>query len=294
VPLRQPSDDGGPDAGPDGGSGAGGSRGGGRNLPLAIGSAVVFAVLFVATAFISDWALLTFIAIAAVIGVLEVDAALRGADLRPPSAVVLVGGVAMLVGAYMYGSGGQLAALAATFLGVLLWSLADGDDRRPLRNAGGALLMALWIPFLASFMLLLLRRDGGEWYIIVTVALTAASDIAAYAVGSQVGRRKLAPTISPGKTWEGVIGGVVATMIVAGIGAPLVIDDLSIALAVALGAVVAVVATIGDLSESVVKRSLGVKDLGTLLPGHGGMMDRVDAILFTLPVAHLVLLAGGL
>lgn len=294
MPLRQPSDDGGPDAGPDGGSGAGGSRGGGRNLPLAIGSAVVFAVLFVATAFISDWALLTFIAIAAVIGVLEVDAALRGADLRPPSAVVLVGGVAMLVGAYMYGSGGQLAALAATFLGVLLWSLADGDDRRPLRNAGGALLMALWIPFLASFMLLLLRRDGGEWYIIVTVALTAASDIAAYAVGSQVGRRKLAPTISPGKTWEGVIGGVVATMIVAGIGAPLVIDDLSIALAVALGAVVAVVATIGDLSESVVKRSLGVKDLGTLLPGHGGMMDRVDAILFTLPVAHLVLLAGGL
>ena len=83
-------------------------------------------------------------------------------------------------------------------------------------------------------------------------------------------------------------------MVVAGVGAPLIVDELPVGRAVALGAVVAVVATVGDLAESAVKRSLGVKDLGRLLPGHGGMMDRVDAMLFTLPVAHLVLLAGGL
>lgn len=291
MPPPSPEEDR-PDTDRDGGDVAGRRRSD-RNLPAAVGSAVIFAVLFLAFVFISDWALLAFVAAAMVIAVLEVDAALRAIELRPPSALVLVGGVAIIVGSYVLGAPGQLAALAATVLAVVLWSLAGRDDAHPLRSAGGALLMTLWIPFLASFMFLLLRRDGGEWYIVVTVVLTAASDIAAYAVGSRLGRRKLAPAISPGKTWEGVAGGVVATM-VAAVAAPLVIDDLSIALAVVLGAVIAAVATIGDLSESMVKRSLGVKDLGTLLPGHGGMMDRVDALLFTLPVAHVVLLAGGL
>lgn len=266
----------------------------GRNLSLAVGSAVVFAVLFLAVAFLSNWALIGFIAIVMVIGMLEVDAALRTVDLRPPTAVVLVGGLVMLVGAFVYGPIGQFAGLAMTFFGVLVWSLADTDDTKPLRSAGGALLIAMWIPFLASFLALLLRRDGGEWYVVITVALTAASDIAAYAFGSQLGRHKLAPAVSPGKTWEGFVGGVFATMLVAGIGAPLLVDTLSIGRAVALGALIAVVATVGDLAESAVKRSLGIKDLGNLLPGHGGMMDRVDAMLFTLPVAHLVLLAGRL
>jgi len=266
----------------------------GRNLFLAVGSAVVFAVLFLAVAFISNWALIGFIAMIMVIAVLEVEAALRTVDLRPPTAVVLIGGLGMLIGAFVLGATGQLAGLAVTFFGILLWSVTAADDTRPLRSAGGALLITLWVPFLASFLSLLLRRDGGEWYVVITVALTAASDIAAYAFGSQLGRHKLAPAVSPGKTWEGFIGGVVVTMLVAGVGAPLLVDALSIGRAVALGALVAVVATVGDLAESAVKRSLGVKDLGNLLPGHGGMMDRVDAMLFTLPVAHLVLLAGRL
>jgi phosphatidate cytidylyltransferase len=266
----------------------------GRNLSLAVGSAVVLAVLFLAVAFVSAWALVAFIAVLIVIAMLEVDAALRTTQLRPPSAVVLIGGVAMLVAAYLYGPVGQLSALAATFFGVVLWSLADHRDARPLHSAGGALMIGLWIPFLASFLPLLLRRDGGQWYVVITVALTAVSDIAAYGFGSQLGRHKLAPAVSPGKTWEGFVGGVITTMVVAGVGAPLIVADLSVGRAMALGALVAVVATVGDLAESAIKRSLGIKDLGRLLPGHGGMMDRVDAMLFTLPVAHLVLLAGGL
>ncbi|HSK98562.1 MAG TPA: phosphatidate cytidylyltransferase [Euzebyales bacterium] len=266
----------------------------GRNLSLAVGSAVVFAVLFLAVAFISPWALVAFVCVLVVIAMLEVDAALRIADLRPPTAVLLAGGLAMLVGAYVSGPTGQLAGLAATFFGVVLWSLADTNDPQPLRSAGGALMTGLWIPFLASFLPLLLRRDGGEWYVVITVALTAVSDIAAYGFGSQLGRHRLAPAVSPGKTWEGFVGAVVTTMIIAGAGAPLIIDELSVGRAAALGALVAVVATGGDLAESAIKRSLGIKDLGRLLPGHGGMMDRVDAMLFTLPVAHLVLLAGGL
>jgi phosphatidate cytidylyltransferase len=266
----------------------------GRNLSLAVGSAVVFALLFLAVAFVNPWALVVFIAILVVIAMLEVDAALRTTELHPPTAVVVIGGLVTVMGAFVAGPAGQLAGLAVIFFGALLWSLADDSDPQPLRSAGGALMIGLWIPFLASFLALLLRREGGEWYVVITVALTAISDIAAYAFGSQLGRHKLAPAVSPGKTWEGFAGAVVTTMVVAGAGAPLIVDELSVGRALALGALVAVVATVGDLAESAIKRSLGIKDLGRLLPGHGGMMDRVDAMLFTLPAAHLVLLAGGL
>lgn len=266
----------------------------GRDLSLAVSSAAVLAVLFLGVAFVNKWALVVFVSIVVLIAMLEVDAALRTADLRPASAVLLVGGVAMLVATFAYGPAGQLAGLAATVLGVVLWSLADPADAAPLRSAGGAVMISLWVPFLASFLALLLRRDGGEWYVVITVVLTSVGDIAAYGVGSQLGRHKLAPAVSPGKSWEGFAGSVITTMIVAGVGAPLIIDELSVGRAAALGALVALVGTIGDLAESAVKRSLGIKDLGRLLPGHGGIMDRIDAILFTLPVAHLVLLAGGL
>ena len=266
----------------------------GRNLPLAVGSAVLFAVLFLASAFVSKWALLAFVALAVVIAVLEVDAALRTSAARPPTAVVLVAGLAMLAGAFVYGERGQLAAVIVMVLAVLAWTLADRADPAPLHSAGSGLLIGMWVPFLASFLALLLRRPDGQWYVILTVLLTAASDISAYAVGYRLGRHKLAPAVSPGKTWEGVVGGMLGAMLVGAVAGPLLIDELVVGHAVALGVLVAIVAVVGDLAESAVKRSLGIKDLGRLLPGHGGMMDRVDAMLFTLPVAHLVLLAGRL
>lgn len=270
------------------------SGGGGRNLTLAVGSAVLFAVAFLSAVFVGGWALVAFIAIVLIIAVLEVDAALRGVRVRPPTVVVLVTGLGMLAATYAYGPTGQLVALAVMVLGVLLWPLADSRDPTPLTSMGGGLLIGAWVPFLGSFLALLLRRPDGEWYVVLTVALTAASDIFAYAVGYRIGRHKLAPAVSPGKTWEGVIGGAVGAMIVAGVLGPLLISRLGIPLAVALGALVAIVAVIGDLAESAIKRSLGVKDLGRVLPGHGGIMDRVDAMLFTVPAAHLVLLAGRL
>jgi len=276
------------------GSEPGAASSSGRNLPLAVGSAVLFAVLFLGSALVSKWALLSFIALAVVIAVLELDAALRTTAARPPTAVVLVAGLAMLAGAFVYGARGQLAAVIVMVLAVLAWTLADRSDPAPLQSAGSGLLIGMWVPFLASFLALLLRRPDGQWYVILTVLLTAASDIFAYAVGYRFGRHKLAPAVSPGKTWEGVVGGMLGAMLVAAIAGPLLIGRLAVGHAVALGALVAIVAVIGDLAESAVKRSLGVKDLGRLLPGHGGMMDRVDAMLFTLPVAHLVLLAGRL
>lgn len=267
---------------------------GGRNLTLAVGSAVLFAVLFLSAVLVGGWALVAFIAVVLVIAVLEVDAALRGVGVRPPTLVVLVAGVGMLAATYAYGPTGQLVGLAVMVLAVLLWPLADARDPAPLASMGGGMLIAAWIPFLGSFLALLLRRPEGEWYVVLTVALTAASDIFAYAVGYRMGRHKLAPAVSPGKTWEGVIGGAVGAMIVAGVLGPLLISRLDVLLAIALGVLVAVVAVIGDLAESAIKRSLGVKDLGRVLPGHGGIMDRVDAMLFTLPAAHLVLLVGRL
>lgn len=274
--------------------GAGPTPTAGRNLTLAVGSAVLFATLFLVSAFINAWVLLSFVAVVVVIAVLEVDAALRSTGVHPPTVVVLLTGVPMLAASYVYGADGQLTALAVMVTGIVLWVVLDRRDPTPIRSAGAALLIGLWVPFMASFLALLLQRPNGAWFIIITVGLTAASDIAAYAVGSRFGRRKLAPAVSPGKTWEGAAGGMAGAMVVAGVVAPLLVEQLSIGRAVALGALVAVVAVVGDLAESAVKRSLGVKDLGRLLPGHGGMMDRVDAMLFTLPVAHLVLLAGRL
>lgn len=266
----------------------------GRDLSLAVASAVVLAIIFFVVAFVNPWALVVFVSIVVVIAMLEVDVVLRTVGLRPPSAILLVGGVVMMVAAFAYGPAGQLASLALTVLGVVLWSLADPADAAPLRSASGALMIGLWVPFLASFLSLLLRRDGGDWYVVMTVVLTSVGDIAAYGFGSQLGRHKLAPAVSPGKSWEGFAGSVITTMIVAAGAAPLIIDELSIGRAAALGVLVVVVGTVGDLAESAVKRSLGIKDFGRLLPGHGGMMDRIDAMLFTLPVAHLVLLAGRL
>lgn len=267
---------------------------GGRNLTLAVGSAVLFAVLFLGAVVVGGWALIAFIALLLVVATLEVDAALRANDIRPPTVAVLAGGIGMLAATYAYGPPGQLAALAVMVLAVIVWPLADPRDRSPLASMGGGLLIGAWVPLLASFLALLLRRPDGQWYVVLTVALTAASDIFAYAVGYRIGRHKLAPAVSPGKTWEGALGGAAGAMIVAALLGPLMIDRLDVWLAIALGALIAVVAVVGDLAESAIKRSLGVKDLGRLLPGHGGMMDRVDAMLFTLPAAHLVLLAGRL
>ena len=146
----------------------------------------------------------------------------------------------------------------------------------------------LYVPFLASFVALLLHSHDGVQRVLTFIAVTIASDIGGFAAGVLFGRHPMAPVVSPKKTWEGFAGSAVASLLV-GVACItwLLEDDWWVGLV--LGAVAVVAATLGDLAESLIKRDLGIKDMGTLLPGHGGIMDRLDSLLATVAVAYLVL-----
>lgn len=270
---------------------------GGRNVPAAIASGIALAALFGVLLAVEPLALLAFVAVLAGIALHELDTALRVGGLRPATPVVGGAGIVMLFGGYLHGPPALAVGLVLAVAGSAGWAVvtarldAAGGDR----GHGGvgadlaaSALTACWVPLLAGFMGLLLAREHGEWYLTATIALAAVNDVGAYAAGRRFGRRPLAPSVSPAKTWEGLAGGVITTVVLA-----LVVvarlPGFTVALAVALAVVLAVAATVGDLIESLVKRDLGVKDLGTVIPGHGGVMDRVDGILFALPVAHVLL-----
>jgi phosphatidate cytidylyltransferase len=277
----------------------------GRNLPLAIASGVALAVLFLGTLFLSPIAFLGFIAVLVVIALLELDGAFRSKGLRPAVPVAIGAGLVMHFGAYTGGASAQSLGLVLLVLGALAWTLLDpGRSRGPgtppdaaglgpvTGSLGATFLMALWVPFLASFVSLLLARDDGPWIVMAAVALAVTNDIGAFAFGSRFGRHKLAPSVSPAKSWEGFAGGVFTVLVLAGLVTARV-PGFDLPTALVFGFAIAVASTVGDLAESLVKRDLGVKDLGNIIPGHGGIMDRVDAIVFALPTAHLVLLALG-
>lgn len=275
----------------------------GRNVPVAVVSGVALAIVFLGTLLVSPYAFTTFVAVVLVIGVLELDTAFRAKGLSPATPVSLLAVPLFCYGAYAGGATAQSAGLGLVALGVAVWWLfqrrprpardgAEGQQPAPAgESLGASVLVCVWVPFLASFIGLLLARDAGIWFVMATVALTVTADIGAFAWGYQFGRHKIA-SVSPGKTWEGVAGGLATTLVLAAaVTAWLPGFDLPTALVLAVGVTAA--ATAGDLTESLVKRDLEVKDLGRIIPGHGGIMDRIDGLLFAMPTAHLLLVAIG-
>lgn len=274
-------------------SGAGPRRSSGRNLPVAIASGVALAAVFIVTLLVHPLVFLGFIGILAVVALLELDVAFRQQGLRPATPIAVSAGLVMLVGTYVAGPSAQSLGLVLLVLGTLAWALLDTGRRRVVASIGSTLLMALWVPFLVSFLGLLLVRENGLWLVMAVVALSVTNDIGAFAFGSRFGRRLLAPTVSPAKSWEGFAGGMGTALVVAGAVTGPFVPGLDMATALILAAGVVIASTVGDLAESLVKRDLGIKDLGTIVPGHGGIMDRADAVIFALPTAHLLLLALG-
>lgn len=267
----------------------------GRNLPVAIAVGVAMAGAFFLVIALSDWLFLAFIGIFVVIALLELGAALRTySPARPATAVTIAAALVMLFGTYAYGPSAQLLGLFLLIGGAVATVLVNTKREAVAASLGATAFMGLWIAFLPSFIGLLLARDDGIWYVMMAVGLTVTADISAYGWGSGFGRTKLAPHISPAKSWEGFVGALVTVIVVGAIVAPLTVPGMTVAAAVVVGIALTISATVGDLAESLVKRDLGVKDLGTILPGHGGVMDRVDAIVWSFPVAHLVLLLFGL
>ncbi len=260
----------------------------GRNLPAAVGVGVALAGLVLASLLVRKEAFVLVITAAILVALWELTGALRTKRIEVPVVPLGVGALGMLVSAFVAGEDGLLVSFALTAFGVLLWRIIDGHDGAT-RDVAAAVFVAAYVPFLAGFALLMLAMPDGALRVLTFIAVTVSNDIGGYATGVLAGRHPMAPTISPKKSWEGMAGSMVLCMVVGAATVHYLLDG-SILAGLAVGAAAAITATIGDLSESLIKRDLGIKDMGNLLPGHGGIMDRLDSLLPTAPAAYLLLL----
>ncbi|MFD5285029.1 phosphatidate cytidylyltransferase [Streptomyces rubrogriseus] len=261
----------------------------GRDLGAAIGVGVGLGVVIIASLFVVKAVFVGVIAVAVVVGLWELTSRLQERKgIKAPLVPLAIGGAAMVVAGYARGAEGAWVAMALTALAVLVWRMTEPPEGY-LKDVTAGLFAAFYVPFLATFVAMMLAADDGAWRVLVFLILTVVSDTGAYAVGWRFGRKKLAPRISPGKTREGLLGAIAFAMVAGALCMQFLIDDGTWWQGLLLGLVVAVSATLGDLGESMIKRDLGIKDMGTLLPGHGGIMDRLDSLLPTAPVVWLLL-----
>ena len=261
----------------------------GRDLGAAIGVGVGLAVVIIASLFVVKAAFVGVIAVAVVVGLWELTSRLQERKgIKAPLVPLAVGGAAMVVAGYVRGPEGAWVAMALTALAVLVWRMTEPPEGY-LKDVTAGVFAAFYVPFLATFVALMLTADDGAWRVLTFLLLTVVSDTGAYAIGWRFGTHKLAPRISPGKTREGLFGAVSFAMVAGALCMQFLIDDGSWWQGLVLGLAVAASATLGDLGESMIKRDLGIKDMGTLLPGHGGIMDRLDSLLPTAPVVWLLL-----
>jgi phosphatidate cytidylyltransferase len=261
----------------------------GRNLTAAIGVGVGLGLLIIASLALYRPSFGYLIALAVAVGVYEIVTAIGTVVARPSLVPLLAGAAAMQAAAWFRGPEGLVGALLLTSLGLVIWRLADGADGY-LRDVAAGELVALYVPFLAGFAVLMLHAGDGAARIILFILTVVCSDTGGYAAGVVFGKHPMAPTVSPKKSWEGMAGSLIA-----GSASGLLLMTLcfhhSWWQGVLFGIAVVVTATLGDLGESMIKRDLGLKDMGRLLPGHGGIMDRLDSLLPCAPVAYLLLAA---
>lgn len=261
----------------------------GRDLRSAIGVGVGLGVVIIASLLIVKAVFVGVIAVAVVVGLWELTSRLQERkEIKAPLVPLAVGGAAMVVAGYVGGAEGAWVAMALTSLAVLVWRMTE-PPANYLRDVTAGVFAAFYVPFLATFVAMLLTADDGPWRVLTFLLLTVVSDTGAYAIGWRFGKHKLAPRISPGKTREGLFGAVSFAMVAGALCMQFLIDDGTWWQGLLLGLAVAASATLGDLGESMIKRDLGIKDMGTLLPGHGGIMDRLDSLLPTAPVVWLLL-----
>ncbi|GAA2512106.1 phosphatidate cytidylyltransferase [Streptomyces longisporus] len=261
----------------------------GRDLGAAIGVGVALGVVIIASLFIVKAVFVGVIAVAVVVGLWELTSRLQERKgIKAPLVPLALGGGAMVVAGYVRGAEGAWVAMALTALAVLVWRMTEPPEGY-LKDVTAGVFAAFYVPFLATFVAMMLTAEDGPWRVLTFLLLTVVSDTGAYAVGWRFGSHKLAPRISPGKTREGLLGAVTFAMVAGALCMQFLIDDGAWWQGLIIGLAVAASATLGDLGESMIKRDLGIKDMGTLLPGHGGIMDRLDSLLPTAPVVWLLM-----
>jgi phosphatidate cytidylyltransferase len=271
-----------------------------RNVGLAIAVGVVFAAI-AALAFLDPATTMVLIAVLAGVCGIELFKAMQDGGLRPATLLGITGVVLLPLAVYARGEAAYPLVLFLAVAFGALWYIVGADHHRPVANLGVTLFGIAYIGGLAGFGALLLRSPNGVGLLLAAVIATIAYDVGAYAVGRLAGSRPLT-RISPRKTWEGVVGGTIAAVFVSFMAVGLIADGITpfggpegqLINTIWLGLVVAVAAPLGDLAESLIKRDLGIKDFGGLLPGHGGMLDRVDSLLFTMPAVYYLARILGL
>jgi phosphatidate cytidylyltransferase len=269
----------------------------GRDLPAAIGSAAVLLVAIALSLLFWKTAFMLIVAAAVVVAIWELGRGFAAKGIDLPEQPLMVGGVVMVVVAYLWGAPSLVTATAVAALVTMLWLLRRGVEGY-VQDATASVFSLVYVPFLGSFVALLLAEGGGVdaaglddpgvQGIITFVLVTIASDIGGYVAGVLFGKHPMAPVISPKKSWEGFAGSAVFCLAA---GWALVVHLLDGAwwVGLLLGAVAVVMATLGDLCESVIKRDLGIKDMSQVIPGHGGLMDRLDSLLATVAPVWLML-----
>ena len=264
----------------------------GRNLPAAIGVGAVLGGLALLTLLTVKATFLLYMGAALAIALHELDSALRTREIQVPLIPVALGGVTIVVCAYWAAGGAVTAALALTVVAVLAWRMFGGTDGY-VRDVSAGIFAVAYLPLLgATGAAMLAEHDGGK-RVLTLIILAICSDIGGYAAGITLGRsgaHKLAPVISPKKTWEGLAGSAIACIAAGAILLPSLLHGYWWQ-GVVLGAAAVVAAVLGDLAASMIKRDLGIKDFGRLLPGHGGVLDRIDSLLTCAPVVWLLLAA---
>jgi len=259
----------------------------GRNMPVAAASGLVLLGAVLAAAWWHPVAFATLIALACVVAVMEWRNALARSDRRIPVTPILLVTVGLVVAAWYGGPEGLVVALMVGCAGTVAWRVVDERIENTMADSLAGMMTLLWIPFTAAFMVLMVVANDGWQRVAVMILAVAGADTGGLFSGILFGKRPMAPRVSPKKTWEGFAGGAVLGVTVSSIASYFFFDGRWwVGALVGLACVVA--ATFGDLAESALKRDLQVKDMSSVIPGHGGILDRIDSMLFAAPVAYVV------
>jgi phosphatidate cytidylyltransferase len=278
---------------------AGSAGTGGRDMRVAIGSGVVLGIVALACFAAGTVATMVIASAVVLLATAEAYAAFRRAHYHPATLLGLVAVLSLMIEAYNKGVAAMPLVTVLLVAGTFVWYLARVEPgAEPVTGITSTVFVYVWVGVFGSFAALLLDPSvfpdrHGIAFILAAVIVTVADDIASLLVGSAMGRHPLAPSISPNKSWEGLIGGALAAILVSVVVVHF-IHPWTVGKALIYGIVVAVVAPLGDLSQSMIKRNLGIKDMGRLLPGHGGVLDRVDSLLFVVPATYFVVKALNL
>ncbi len=268
----------------------------GRDLPKAVASAVVLLAAIAASLLFWKPAFMFIVVAAVVVAVWELRQGLLAKDIDLPQVPLTLGGAVMVVVAYLSGTNALVTATAVSALVVMLWLLRRGIAGY-VKTATASVFTLIYVPFLGSFVALMLAEGGrtgagldddGVAGILTFILVTIASDIGGYVAGVLFGKHPMAPVISPKKSWEGFVGSMVFCL-AAGYALVVFLLDGEWWVGLLLGLIAVVMATLGDLCESVMKRDLGIKDMSQVIPGHGGLMDRLDSLLATIAPIWLLL-----